>query len=240
MLATNTFPNLRPIMLNVFPVLVALCSASSQLYSATDVQTSTWKTVSVPLPVVTSGLISVLLSVQKTGDNEVAALLTANVGTPPFAELRSDGSLHIEALSSDVTSFAYQSPYCFLRINSSELTNASSLEVGVLIPSLPYKGLNTTIRVIAHSTHHSDGDLCPNDCSSNGQCSYGVCTCRGGWAGEDCLRPVTILLPNEKTDMIVAEKSYSLIKVSYQSDENLGVALKVIQGEVVLLVSFGM
>ena len=52
---------------------------------------------------------------------------------------------------------------------------------------------------LAHTELHPAGEilgqiipLCPNECSGNGTCEVGVCTCDPGWNGEDCSIAVPI------------------------------------------------
>ena len=52
---------------------------------------------------------------------------------------------------------------------------------------------------MSHTVEHGTGEIlgqlipvCPGDCTGNGTCKLGVCTCDPGWTGSDCSMAVAI------------------------------------------------
>ena len=206
------------------------------LGSVNQTQTANWWSVSIPLPMFSTPYMLVELTVSKPG---VPALLTANANTPPLATYDDILGLQITALAADIVSFAYRSTHCYLTLNASSFPASGSLEIGILMPDLQSTAsLQLTVR--SHGNLHSDGELCPGDCNDHGQCSSSTCECSESFVGEDCGFATSQVVANQQADLVVAAYAYSLLEVLYDHSRNLGLSMKIVQGEVILLVAFGL
>lgn len=213
-----------------------LASAAVLLSSLNSTQSTAWWSTSILLSRLSSPSILVELAVDKYG---VPVLLTANPSFPPIATFDSIQGLQIDALAADLVGFAYRSTTCYLTLNSSAFPEGSTLEIGLLMPDLQSPaGISLLVR--AHSDIYSGGDLCPNGCSAHGRCEAGKCVCRDSFAGEDCAYEASQLMVNQQADLMVPAYAYSLLQVYYDSERNLGMSLQLVQGEIVLLVAFGL
>ena len=218
-------------------LLSRLVAAAVLLNSLNTTQVTAWLGVSIPLPRLSSPSILVELTVDKYG---VPALLTISTLTPPIATFDPvQGLLHIDALASDLVSFAYRSYSAYLALNSSAFPEGGSLEIGILIPDLQSPAA-IRLLVNAHSDPYSGGDLCPGSCSGHGRCQAGKCVCGDYFVGEDCAFQASQVVVNQQADLMVPVNVYSLLQVYYDSDRNLGMSMQIVQGEVVLLVAFGL
>ena len=206
------------------------------LGSLREMQETTWKTLDFPVPPLNTS--SLLIEVQVSPDS-VPFLLTASKNEPPQAGFDRDGSLRVEAQTADFVAYAYKTTTGFLSLNSSELRAGGVVNVGLFIPEVPTNGADTTVTLKAHCDFHSAGEICPFDCSLNGSCLDGLCNCRDNWVGEDCSQRAVEVLINESKDVIVGERGYVVVQVTYRSSQNLGIQMKVVQGEAVLLVAYG-
>ena len=81
--------------------------------------------------------------------------------------------------------------------------------------------------------------MCPFDCSGNGKCVNGGCECGELFVGVDCSQRYMAIWTNEHKGLLVPSKGYVLFKSLYDSNQNLGLSLTVLQGEAVALVSYG-
>lgn len=214
----------------------ALCAAYTLLEAWRNSQTTAWKIYDIQLTAIADQWILVELLIGREG---TPALLTASKNANPQAGFDRDGHLRVDAMTADYSSFAYQSQSAFLTTNSSGLERGGQLIIGVLLSQVPIGGVNVTLKVTSHSTHYPDGELCPWDCSDHGACHSGSCSCESTWVGASCSQRAVEMLVNESKDLIVSEKAYLLVQVSYAKSQNLGINANVVQGEAVLLVSYG-
>ena len=220
----------------LFWLIPTLASAVVLLSSLNSTQTTAWWGTSILLPRLSSPFILVELAVDKYG---VPVLLTASANFPAIATFDPSQGLHTDALASDLVSFAYRSITCYLTLNSSAFPDASTLEIGILMPDLQSPA-GIRLQVRAHSDLYSGGDLCPNDCNGHGRCEAGKCVCRDYFVGEDCAFETSQVVVNQQADLMVPAYAYSLLQVYYDSGRNLGMSVQVVQGEIVLLVAFGL
>ena len=224
--------------MNLIVLRLCLVSVIAEILSTiTELQSEKWSTWSISLPEISSSQVLIELTI--THSSKVPALLSVNQATAPSIDINSDGLIKFQGLSIDLTSFAYESPTCHISLRGVALDAAKLLVVGVLIPSLPNGGVTIRLAVYKHSKVQLGGEKCPFDCNGNGKCVNGGCECREPFIGLDCSQHYITIVTNEHKGLLVPPNDYVLFKSFYDSGQNLGFSVTLIQGEVISLMLTG-
>ena len=160
---------------------------------------------------------------------EGRALLTAENGAAPVMERNETSGLWTgERTYLDEEGWALQSTTHYLQIsNASQPLYSSPRFLGLYAESWPAQGFNLIITF--HSTNHSDGSLCPENCSGNGLCDTGQCVCGEKWGGIACSlpllpalldQPLALVLNSSGVIVALAQKPASLLTISCASGQS--------------------
>lgn len=221
-------------------IVQGVCFASviaEILSTITELQREKWCTWSISLPEISSSQVLIELTISHS--SKVPALLSVDKTTAPSIDIKSDGEIRFEGLSIDLTSFAYERPTCHISLRGAALDAATLMVVGVLVPSLPIEGVMIRLSVYKHSKVQLGGEKCPFDCNGNGKCVNGGCECREPFIGLDCSQHYITIVTNEHKGLLVPYNSYVVFKSFYDSGQNLGFSVTLIQGEVISLMLAG-
>jgi len=220
--------------MGVILVLLGLVGAQVLFRNASE-QTLVYASYSFPLQVAFP-FVLLHLSVEPTS---LSCLLVAGKERPPRAYQDSHGELQASYEAADLTSFALGRSEALVQLNSTGMQKEATVYLGVLLPERPVQGAHVLLEAVGHSKSHTDGELCPLDCSQHGTCAAGVCQCEMPWADQGCNLKVAYLELGQNYDLIVPPSTYRFFSTRYSQQSTLQLSLSRLQSDVRLFVSFG-
>lgn len=216
-----------------------LCWASLLLYTNSTTQNVLFSGYNLALESVATDFILIHLVVQLGSFGPVPALLLGSKSSAPYAYIDNKGQLQTSSQAADLPAYALKKRDCYLQFNTSELHIGSNLYLGVMAPDRPLQGASLYLTVSGHGKDYTDGDLCPGNCTGRGTCAEGVCRCYEPWGDVDCSLRITYFDLKQEYNLMVGSDTYRYFTPDYLYRSDIHLSLKSLQGNILLLVSFG-
>ena len=221
--------------MGVILVLLSLVGAQV-LYRNASEQSLAYGVYSFVVPHVSFSFVLLHLTVEPSS---LSCLLLVGKDRPPRAYQDGNGELQANYEAADLTSFALGRSEAFVQFDSTSMLANATVHLGVLLPERPIQGASVLLEALGHSNRHTDGELCPLDCSQHGTCSVGVCRCELPWADQDCNLKISYLELGQNYDLIVPPGTYRFFSTLYSQQNTLQLSLNRLQSNARVFVSFG-